>query len=228
MSNGTVPSNDNQLLVWLNQHAPVWATNRANIGLSQAYTNAFTSANDDAQKSWAEWQSAKEAARAASEAWRIAKAAARTKAAEGVRTIRNFAESGGVDPTVVYTTAEIPAPKAPTQGVPPGQPTAVRVSLDVNTGNLKLSFKCDNPKGTSGTVYTVSRRNNSTSPWQTVGLVSTKAFTDTSLVAGTASVQYQITAQRGGIIGSPSIPVTVSFGHAAGTGETVATIKLAA
>ncbi len=47
-------------------------------------------------------------------------------------------------------------------------------------------------------------------------MTSVKRFIDTSLTAGTPAVQYQITAQRGGVVGTPSLPIMVSFGRAAG------------
>jgi hypothetical protein len=134
-----------------------------------------------------------------------------------VKQIRLFA-ADQPKPDNVFFLAQLPPPKSPAFGTPPGQPYGARATLDTVTGALSVSFKCDNPKGLSGTVYVVSRRNSDAQPWTTVAITSTKRFTDATIVAGSPSIQYQIIAQRGGITGQPSGPITVSFGRAGGGG----------
>lgn len=218
-SNTVVPSKDAELLAWLAQRLQPWQTNQAAIGLSTSELNAFKSAAGDAQNAWAAWQTAKQAATDASDAWKIAKKAARTAASAGVKSIRNFAEQQK-SPQTVFGLAQIPAPKVPNFGTPPGQPGSPRIELDAATGALTVRFECNNPPGLSGTVYIVARRTVSTTgnfgPWQQVAVTSVKRFIDSSLTAGTPAVQYQITAQRGSIVGTPSLPILVSFGRAAG------------
>nr|MCU0689420.1 hypothetical protein [Phycisphaerales bacterium] len=171
-------------------------------------------------------QQAKQALTDASDAWKLAKREARTAASAGVKSIRTFAEQQP-NPQAIYGQALIPAPKVPNFGVPPGQPGSPRIELDAATGALDIRFECNNPPGLSGTVYIVARRSVSTSgggtfgPWQQVAVTSVKRFIDSSLVAGTPAVQYQITAQRGSIVGTPSLPILVSFGRAGGAGFTV-------
>jgi hypothetical protein len=220
-NNTIVPSKDTELLAWLAQRLQPWQTNQPDIGLSVTELNAFKNAAADAQNAWAAWQTAKQAATDASDAWKLAKKNARTAASAGVKSIRNFAQQQK-SPQTVYGLAQIPAPKVPNFGTPPGQPGSPRIELDAATGALDIRFECVNPPGLSGTVYIVSRRSvtptggGSFGPWQQVAVTSVKRFIDSSLVAGTPAVQYQITAQRGSVVGTPSLPIMVSFGRTGG------------
>lgn len=167
---------------------------------------------------------AQRAAKEANEQWRQAKAANRSIATAGVKTVRTFA-SRSSNPTEVYTLSGVPAPKTPSFGTPPGTPGNVTVALDVNTGALDVRFECNNPPGLSGTVYVVMRamstaaQPNVFGPFQQIAITSSKRFIDASLIAGTPRIQYIITAQRGSIVGAPSLPVTVSFGRSGGAGN---------
>lgn len=229
MSNtsNTIPSADTAFLNWVNQHEQLWSDNYTRIGVSQADAGTMKSLTDASNAAWTDWQKAKLAAKAASEAWREAKKNNRTFASSTVKNIRTFA-SRSTTPAEVYQLAGVPAPKTPNFGVPPGTPGNVSVALDVNTGALDVRFECNNPPGLSGTVYVVSRCNSTAAqptvfgPWQQVAITSTKRFVDTTLVAGTPSIQYRIVAQRGSVVGNTSLPVTVSFGRVGnGTGFTV-------
>lgn len=225
MSNtATIPSKDRDFLVWVNEHAVLWSDNQARIGISVSDANAMKAATEASQAAWNAWQNARRAATEAADAWRAAKSQNRAIAAAGVKTIRTFA-SRAEKPAEVYQLSGVPAPKTPNFGVPPGTPGSVTVALDVNTGALDVRFECNNPPGLGGTVYVVNRavataaQPNVFGPWQQVAITSTKRFTDATLVAGTPRIQYQITAQRGSIVGNPSLPVTVSFGRTGGAGS---------
>ncbi len=218
--NLVVPTKDTELLQWLAQRQSPWDINRAAVGLSQAQLDLFRTASDEATTAYQAWINAKQAATDASKAWQASKRLARTAASSGVKSIRTFAATQP-DPQKVYGLALIPAPKTPSFGTPPGQPGSPRIALDPATGALDIRFECNNPAGLSGTVYIVNRRSVSatgvTGPWAQVAVTSVKRFVDSSLVAGTPGVQYQITAQRGSVSGTPSLPILVSFGRP-GTG----------
>jgi hypothetical protein len=194
---------------------------RALVSVEEAL--AFKTTGGDAAAAYTAWLNAKQAATNASDAWKNAKKALRTAASTGVKSIRNFAQQQK-DPQVVYGLAQVPAPKTPNFAVPPGTPTAATVTLDVNSGNLEVRFECNNPPGLSGTFYIVQRCTatatapTSFGPWQQAAVTSVKRFTDTTITAGTAAVQYIITARRGMIVGNASLPITVQFGRAGGTG----------
>jgi hypothetical protein len=214
----TIPSKDTDFLAWVNERASLWNSHFASIGITQAFALEMKTATDASQAAWATMQNARRAAKEATEAWREAKAANRAVASAGVKTIRTFA-SRAEKPAEVYALSGVPAPKTPNFGVPPGTPGNVTVALDVNTGALDVRFECNNPPGLSGTVYIVNRAAATTAqpnvfgPFQQVAITSTKRFTDATLIAGTPRIQYQITAQRGSVVGNPSLPVTVSFGR---------------
>lgn len=222
-----VPRKDTDFLAWIAQHETVWAGNFERIGLDEAATAKFTAAVRGTEQFWANLLNARQAAKDAARDWREAKASTRALAGDDIRIIKTFA-AGSADPAAVYSAAQIPAPKTPSFGTPPGTPTNVRVELDTVTGNLTLRFDCNNPKGLSGTVYTVQRRAGSSGPWTQVGITSVRSFVDTTLFAGSAAVQYQITAFRGSVAGEPSGPVTVTFGRQGpGAGEVFARVERA-
>jgi hypothetical protein len=196
----------------------LWSANFSRCGLTQETANEMKNATSAAQAAYTAWTAAQRAAKEANEVWRSAKAANRAIATAGVKTVRTFA-SRSSNPTEVYTLSGVPAPKTPNFGVPPGTPGSVTVALDVNTGALDVRFECNNPPGLSGTVYVVNRavstvaQPNVFGPFQQVAITSTKRFVDASLIAGTPRIQYIITAQRGSLVGAPSLPVLVSFGR---------------
>lgn len=88
----------------------------------------------------------------------------------------------------------------------------MKATLNTVNGELKLTWKCTNPGTTNGTVYTIERRVGVSGPWTPVGLGGVKSFTDLTLPAA-AIVQYNIAATHSGLVGTPSGPVSVIFGH---------------
>jgi hypothetical protein len=221
MSNSTttIPSKDSEFLLWVGERSALWSAATTRVGISVETAGEMKSATSAAQAAYTAWTTAQRAAKEANELWRSAKAANRAIATAGVKTVRTFA-SRSSNPTEVYTLSGVPAPKTPNFGVPPGTPGGVTVALDTSSGALDVRFECNNPPGLSGTVDVVSRASSTASapnvfgPFQQVAITSTKRFIDSSLIAGTPKIQYQITAQRGSVVGAPSLPVIVSFGRA--------------
>jgi hypothetical protein len=223
-STSVVPAVDRDFLNWMNVRDPIVTEQFAALGLSQQDANGFKQATSDANAAWAQWQAARAAFTEASANWRAVKKASRAIATNDVKKVRTFAVEQA-DPNKVYSIMQIPAPKVPNFGVPPGTPTGAQVALDINSGNLTVRFECNNPPGLSGTVYVIQRRTAQASnpstfgPWQQAAITSVKKFVDASISAGTAAVQYLITAQRGTIVGTTSQPITVQFGRAASGGS---------
>jgi len=212
VSTPIVPTINEDFVNFMNTRAPLWVTNRTQINLTTTQTTAMTDAAADVDKAWSDLAEAKLALRKAQDDWKTAKSAGRTLALSCVGAIKSFAITQA-DPAVVYTAANIPAPKVPAHNQPPGQVNTVKANLNTVNGNLKLTWKCTNPGTTTGTVYTIERRVGVSGPWTPVGLSSVKSFTDLTLPAA-AVVQYNITATRSGLVGTPSGPVSVVFGHA--------------
>lgn len=206
-----IPVRVDEQLAFFEAHAPVWEAHAAALGLDPGAVAAFAAATAEARAAHEEAYRAMTEARAAAAAARARLAAAHAGAADLIRAVRARAE-GSADPADLYALARIPerAPRRPAP--PPGLPTGFRVSLD-QAGGLTLRWRCTNPKGASGTVYTVERRIGPDGPLHLVGIVgAAKAFRDTTFPAGAPHLEYRITGQRSGIAG-PSALWTVRFGR---------------
>jgi hypothetical protein len=111
----------------------------------------------------------------------------------------------------------------PSPAPPPGSPYKFDVSLSPD-GSVVLKWKCDNPPGTSGTLYQVWRQVG-TGELDYAGGAGEKKFTDTKIPAGAAIVTYVIQAVRSTSIGIPATFV-VKFGtNSTGELTTVASIE---
>jgi hypothetical protein len=218
VSNPIVPRKDQDLVNFMTSRAPLWTINKALIGLSTAQCTAFGVKAKSTSDAWDALNEAKLALRRAFDTWKTARDDGRALALTDVTVIKAFAAQSS-NPEAVFTAANIPAPKTPVPNQAPGPVTGVKATLNTVTGTLKLTWKCDNPGTTNGTVYTIERRVGTTGAWTPLGLSSIKSFTDLTLPATAAGVvQYTITATRSGLVGTPSGPVSVVFGHS-GTGE---------
>jgi hypothetical protein len=96
----------------------------------------------------------------------------------------------------VYSLAQIPPPATPGATPPPGTPFDFRVTLEP-TGSLSIVWKCDNPAGTSGTIYEIKRKIG-TGAATYIGATGVKNFTDNTVPSSAAAsgVTYQITGVR--------------------------------
>lgn len=115
----------------------------------------------------------------------------------------------------------------------PGTPDRFTVTLAAD-GALTLRWKCDNPRGCSGTIYQVWRRTTNaggtTGEFTYLAGTGARRFVDATIPAGSTGVTYQIQAVRSTAVG-PWAQFNVNFGVSAG-GEAVAMVagapKLAA
>lgn len=114
------------------------------------------------------------------------------------------------------------------RGVPvprpaPGTPYKFESTISIN-GVVTTKWKCENPKGSAGTMYQVYRRLGEAGAYAYLGGVGEKKFVDAAIPAGTASVTYQVQAVRstaagewaeykvqlGGGAGENGVPVTTT------------------
>ncbi len=100
----------------------------------------------------------------------------------------------------------------------PGTPYRFSVGL-ASDGSVTLKWKCNNPKGSSGTIYQVWRRIAPTTDFTYLGGTGEKLFADGTIPAGTAQVTYQIQAVRSTAVGAWA-QYNVSFG-VSGSGPVV-------
>lgn len=199
-----------------------WATNAAAIGLTPAAVTALGTLTTQARAAFNAAEAARQAAKAATQNFYDKVRDMHNGPGAGadmIQTIRTWAESKN-DPNV-YTLAQIPPPATPGTTPPPGTPFDFTVGL-LQSGALELRWKCNNPSGTQGTVYEIKRRTGGSGPFGYVGSSGVKNFTDDTVVAGSPSVTYQITAVRSTRRGSPA-QFTVNFG-VGGPGLTIESV----
>jgi hypothetical protein len=89
----------------------------------------------------------------------------------------------------------------PTPRGAPGTPFKFVVSL-ASSGALTLQWKCNNPKGSSGTMYQVWRRVSATTNFEYLGGSGDRKFIDDTIPAGSSQVTYKIQAVRSTAVGA--------------------------
>lgn len=96
---------------------------------------------------------------------------------------------------------------------PPGKPGRFKITLDGN-GGLLLTWTCDNPKGSRGTIYQIWRRTDSGEK-VFLGVTPVKRFLDSTMPAGTTNLVYYVQAVRSKTTG-PMAEFHVEFGVTGG------------
>jgi hypothetical protein len=215
----TSPDRIVELLTFCEQHVEPFTVNASQIGLVASQSAAYKNATDAARQAFNAAAAARAASEAATRAQTDAIRTLRGLNSDLVRIIRGFAGQSP-DPNTVYRLSEINPPAPPTPLAPPGTPTDFTVALNAD-GSITLKWKCKNPSGGGGVVYSLRRRSG-TGPYLYVGATGTKDYTDATIPAGTAAVTYEVQAQRSGSRGQPS-QFTVQFG-VAGDGAAMATV----
>lgn len=114
----------------------------------------------------------------------------------------------------------------PTPRPAPGTPAELKTQL--NAGALHMSWKCENPKGSSGTIYQIYRKVGA-GAFVYLGGSGEKKFTDAAIPAGATLLTYKIQAVRSTAVGLWG-EFVVSFGALENgvAPETIAALKLAA
>ncbi|MFT3685849.1 MAG: hypothetical protein QM783_13160 [Phycisphaerales bacterium] len=227
-----LPSTKLGRIEWCEARIAAWTAAPTTIGLTLAEVTALGAQIKDARQAYDAAIKAKNTAKDSTVTSDNEASTMTTLAANAIKHIKAYAASSA-NPDAVYAAASVPPPAAPGPTPPPGQPTNFTFDLDTNTGGLVVHWKCTNPAGVSGVVYTV-RRAIGAAPATTVGVTGEKKFSDTTIPAGSSSITYQVFGQRGSQIGPASNPVTVRFGSGGAmqvfeeTADTSANVKLAA
>ena len=208
----TVPSKPIARLSFYEAHIDPWTASAVGIGLTSGAVTALGTAADNARAAYTAHIAAQASAQAATlnfaEKMRLLHNAPGA-GADMIRQIKTKALMSN-DPNV-YVLAEIPAPATPSPVGPPGTATDFKALLNAADGSVKLSWKCPNPAGSTGTIYQVLRRIGAAGAFIPLTTLGARGFTDTTLPAGTATVTYQITAVRSTAAGVPA-QFTVNFG----------------
>lgn len=221
-----VPDDRLGKLEFYESHLTPWGASATAIGLTSAKVTALATKVEDCRKAYSAQQDAQNAAKAATQAFYDSVRDmhnAPGMGADMIETIKTFARTS--DNPAVYTLAQIPPPQAPGTVPPPGTPFDFKLGL-LQDGSLELTWKCDNPPGSVGTIYEVRRKaTGAASPWIFVGATGIKEFVDDALPTTGSPWTYQITAVRSTARGNPA-EVTVKFGvpGAGGAGFSFTTI----
>lgn len=213
MSN-VIPQPKMDYLLFCQTHITPWTDHAAAIGLTAPMVEAWKSLYTEAQASWNAAKEAREAAKGATMVSDQNIALSRASTAELVRLIKNYALTQN-DP-MVYALAQIPAPLPPSSLPPPAQPTDLRAALNTEDGSLTVRWKANNAKGVTSVVYYIRRRIGLAGAWEPVSAVGGRVFTDDTVPAGSAIVQYQVQGQRGTQLGPVSATMTIFFGVGGG------------
>jgi hypothetical protein len=187
-------------------HLPAWAEHADQIGVAPEDVALLAGSTEEARLAYAEQQQAQQAAQAATLKLTIALEKMQTQASAILAMVRGKAAGAGPG---VYSLAEIPAPEKPSPIAAPGTPTGFTVSLDA-IGAVTLTWKCKNPRGSTGTTYHIWRQIDN-GQFVYMGICGTKRYVDQTFPRGTASVTYQIQAMRSTTKG-PIALFPVNFG----------------
>lgn len=210
-----VPRKIEDLLSWTNLRSATWLDNASVIGLTSPQVTAYRATVIQAQEDFNARTAAAAAAKAATTTNRNSINELRRSTAELLNFIKAYAVSQP-NPAAVYAAAQIPPPGQPSPAPPPGTPFDFRVEL-LQTGAVTLRWKCNNPAGTTGTLYEVRRRDGFSGPFAFIGASGSRAFTDETIPAGIGTVIYQVTAARSTSRGNPA-QFLVNFGTS-GSGQ---------
>lgn len=217
----TVPSDTAGKISFYENHTTPWSTNATAIGTTTTAVTDLTTKTTAARAAFNAQFSAQEAAKAATLALHAAVTAMATAGSDIIQSIKTKAATAGDG---VYVLAQIPAPATPTPVGPPGTPESFKVELNPD-GSLKLTWKCANPAGSSGTTYQVFRKASGESSFTFIGASGTRSFNDTTVPAGSAPITYQIVALRSTASGTAA-QFIVNFG-VGGSGEMMASVTAA-
>lgn len=207
----TIPRKNDDALTWCDEHATLWSTDPASVGLDATEVAGLAALVQQAEDRKTDFVAARTAWLGSSEAFSSGIDLMREHAGVLLAKVRAFAR-GSSEPATVYQAAGIPAPADPSPRPAPGTPTDFRVEL-LQDGAITLSFKCPNPPRTGAAIYRVERRlgEGQSEPFVFVVNAKERSFTDSGIPEGTGVATYRITAETATKNGAPAL-FAVRFG----------------
>jgi hypothetical protein len=188
-----VPKNLAEKIRYFEGHVQTWADRAPQIGADPALVAELAAATAAARDAFRAQRQAQATARSATLRMKNAVAEMARLGAGVIQQVKATASVSG--DKGVYVLASIPPPAKRSRLGKPGLPYAFDAELG-GGGSLKLKWRCDNPRGSKGTMYHVRRRIGWNGPLQFLGAVGVRSFVDTTVPAGTAHLVYQIQANR--------------------------------
>jgi hypothetical protein len=197
-----VPSDRRAKIQWFRDRINAWTAASTAVGLSTAQCTSMAAAITAAETSEKEATEIRAASKSATVKFYGDTSAMGSLGSSLVATIRAFAEQSS-NPTNVYNLSMVPPPSVPSELPPPGTPESFKVEL-LQDGSIVLSWKCNNPKGSQGTIYEVRRADLGEDNWQFIGATGVKSFSD-AIPKASSGQSYQITAVRSTRRGNPAV-----------------------
>jgi hypothetical protein len=189
-----VPTGRDEMLVFFENHLPLWSKNPAAIGLSADQVAALSQAVAQTRSARDSRLAADLGARAALLDLKNEAAALRDLGTDLVAVIKAYAEVEG-DPGV-YPAAGIPAAQASSPLGSPPAPTQVVASID-STGVAVIKWIGERR---GGTYYIIERQltglDNIVGPWTHAGSSAVSEAIDPALPVGQRTVRYRVWARR--------------------------------
>ena len=219
----TIPDRFAPAIQWCSQRIDKWRSNRALLGLTEASIDELDQQTQAARDARANYLRAKRELRDASKTYRTSVGTMRATASALLATIRATAKRSDT-PATIYGAASVPPPAGRGPSPTPGTPGRFTTQL-LFGGSLRVAFQCPHPPGVRGVTYRVERRLDGQGPAQFLLNAKKRTFTDETIPAGTASVEYRVTAQtstKDGAVGGHTVRFGVGEGAAgaAGAAET--------
>ena len=191
-----VPKDITGAIQFFQTHGQTWAQDPGGIGTTPEYVAELQARLEAARAALREQQQLQNAARSATLRLRLAMEAVKQTGTAIIHQVRAKALSGG---EAIYPKAALPLPRKGSPIGAPGTPYSLKTTL-LPMGELVLRWKCDNPRGSVGTMYQVWRsvlgEGGAMGPWAFVGAVGEKSIRDQSVPAGASMLLYRIKAMR--------------------------------
>jgi hypothetical protein len=217
----TVPTKLTAALTWIKTRVPIWTAAGTTIGVDPLQIGELGALVSAAETALAEYNTALADAEAKGEIYRNAATTARNAATAQVVRIRGFARTAP-NPVTVYADAQIPEPAKRAPSPPPGTPDGFKVFLEPN-GDLRFTFKCDNPPKAKGVTYLVQRQNSPQGAFEFLKLAKDREFVDSSFPSTSSLISYLVTAQTATKSGTGAT-FTVRYGAPNQSAQGAATI----
>ena len=207
----TIEQTQQGTLNFVSQRIALWTENAAALTLSTQDTATLSALLSDAQSKFDEAKESWNEYRAKVDAQDEAIAALYEFASLLVQQIRVAAKKNGTNE--LYQLAQIEPPRKPTARTEAPIPT--NLSTDSTTsGQVVLTFQGSKA---GGVVFEVQRQlvpvGELPGPWQPLGTIGTKEFTDQNVPSGMAQINYRVrTILTTGIVSQWSLPAPFYFG----------------
>jgi hypothetical protein len=203
-----VPETRKGKISFYQTHVPKWAEDPASIGVTPEAVATLADLVSEARDAYTAHSQAQQTAQAATQRFHDAVQRMHRGIGGGanlLQQIKTFAAITGDKEVYVRAWISAPArPGRPGSAAAPGMPHGFEVEL-LQIGWAKLTWKCDNPRGSVGTVYEIRRQLNNQGTFHYIATVgSEKRFIDQSLPTGTHTCIYEVTALRSTRRGKPA------------------------